>query len=370
MRKSFVVASVLLLLGCTQAQEAKQVVRAVQTQVASATPLADATVYSGEVRARFEADLGFRISGKITARLVDVGAVVRKGQPLARLDPSDNQMSADAARAAVSAARTDQQFAQAELERYRNLAEKNFVSKTVLDQKQATLDAARARLDQTEAQLALSRNQLAYTTLVSDQDGVVTAVNGEAGQVVAAGQPVVRVARTGEKEVLVSIPETRLASTRAAKSLLIRLWSEPDRTYKGALRELSPVADPATRTFAARVSILNAGPEVALGMTANVLLPGNSPGAGREAIVLPLTALYRKDDKAAVWVVEPKSGQVALKPVTVGHYRETGVEILQGVSAGDVVVTAGVNKLVAGQVVRVLAQAPSPSEATSAKASR
>ena len=368
MRKSFAVATALFLLGCTQAQESKQVLRAVQTQVASSTPVADATVYSGEVRARYEADLGFRVPGKITARLVDVGAVVRKGQPLARLDPSDNQMSSDAARAAVSAARTDHQFAQAELERYRGLAEKNFVSKTVLDQKQATLDAARARLEQAEAQLALSRNQLSYTTLVSDQDGIVTSVNGEAGQVVAAGQPVVRVARTGEKEVLVSIPETRLASTRTAKALLVRLLSDPDRTYKGVLRELSPVADPATRTFAARVSILGAGPEVALGMTANVLIPGSGAAAAKEAIVLPLTALYRKDDKAAVWIVDPKSGQVALKPVSVGTYRENGVEILQGVAAGDVVVTAGVNKLVPGQVVRLLAQAPA--QDNSAKAPR
>ena len=368
MRKSFIVTTAMLLLGCTQAQESKPVVRTVQTQVASAATLAEANVYSGEVRARSEADLGFRVAGKITARLVDVGAIVHKGQPLARLDPADNQMSADAARAAVSAARTDHQFAQAELERYRGLAEKNFVSKTVLDQKQATLDAARARLDQTEAQLALSRNQLGYTTLTSDQDGVVTAVSAETGQVVTAGQPVVRVARSGEKEVLISIPETRLASTRAAKSLLIRLLSDPDRTYKGTLRELSPVADPSTRTFAARVSILNAGPEVALGMTANVLFPGTAAAAAKEAIVLPLTALYRKDDKAAVWIVDPKSGVVTLKPVTVGQYRESGVEILQGVAAGDTVVTAGVNKLVAGQVVRVLAQAGT--DAASAKAPR
>ena len=352
----------VLLLGCTQAQESKQVVRAVQTQVAATASLPDATVYSGEVRARYETDLGFRVPGKISARLVDAGTAVRKGQALARLDPADNQSNADAARAAVSAARTDQQFASAELDRYRNLSEKNFVSRTALDQRQATFDAAKARLDQAEAQLALSRNQLGYTSLSADQDGVITAVMGEAGQVVSAGQPVMRLARLGEREVLISIPETRLAATRASKDVLVRMWADPARNYKGRLRELSPIADASTRTFAARIAIIDAGPEVALGMTANVLFPGYGKAAARDSILLPLTALYRKDDKTAVWVVDPGTQQVALKPVTVTQYRESGVEISNGIAAGETVVTAGVNKLVAGQFVRVLPATATPAQ--------
>lgn len=352
MRTPVTFAAALLLLGCTQAQESKQVVRSVQTQIATTSSLPDSNIYSGEVRARYETDLGFRVSGKMTARMVDVGAIVRKGQLLARLDATDNQSGTDAVQASVSAARAEHRLAAAELERYRSLADKNFVSQTALDQRQATLDAARARLDQAEAQLALSRNQLGYTSLMADQDGVITAVMGEAGQVISAGQPVIRLARLFEKEVLISIPETRLAATRAARDLLVRMWADPARTYKGKLRELSPVADASTRTFSARISIADAGPEVALGMTANVLFPGTRAEAN-EPIVLPLTAIFRANDKAAVWVVDPKTNQVALKHVTVAKYRENGAEILTGISAGEVVVTAGANKLVAGQVVRV-----------------
>jgi multidrug efflux system membrane fusion protein len=369
---SWLIGAAALLLGCTQAQEAKPVVRTVQTQVVAAASLPDGSVYSGEVRARHEADLGFRVPGKIAARLVDVGAIVRRGQVLARLDPADSQMGADAARAAVSAARTDHQFARTEFERYRSLAEKNFVSRTALDQRQATLDATKARLEQAEAQQAISHNQLGYTSLMADQDGVITAVMGEAGQVVAAGQAVVRLARQGEKEVLISIPETRLAATRSTQEVLVRLWADPARTYKGRLRELSPIADAGTRTFAARISVPGAGPEVALGMTANVLFPGEAKAGTRETILLPLTALYRpagqsvqggQADKPSVWVVDPKTGQVALKPVTVAQYRENGAEISAGLSLGETVVTAGVNKLVAGQVVRPLTpQPPAPAQ--------
>jgi len=369
---SWLIGAAALLLGCTQAQEAKPVVRTVQTQVVAAASLPDGSVYSGEVRARHETDLGFRVPGKIAARLVDVGAIVRRGQVLARLDPADNQMGADAARAAVSAARTEHQFARAEFERYRSLAEKNFVSRTALDQRQATLDASRARLEQAEAQQTISSNQLGYTSLMADQDGVITAVMGEAGQVVAAGQAVVRLARQGEKEVLISIPETRLAATRSTQEVLVRLWADPARTYKGRLRELSPIADAGTRTFAARISVPGAGPEVALGMTANVLFPGEAKAGTRETILLPLTALYRpagqsvqggQADKPSVWVVDPKTGQVALKPVTVAQYRENGAEISAGLALGETVVTAGVNKLVAGQVVRPLtSQTPAPAQ--------
>jgi len=382
---SWLIAAATLLLACTQAQESKPVVRAVQTQVVAATSLREGSVYSGEIRARHETDLGFRVPGKIAARLVDVGTSVRRGQVLARLDPADNQTSADAARAAVSGARTEYQFARAEFERYRSLAEKNFVSRTALDQRKAALDVASARLEQAEAQQSLSRNQLGYTSLIADQDGVITAVMGEAGQVVAAGQTVVRLARHGGKEVLISIPETRLAVTRATKEVMVRLWADPARTYKGRLRELSPIADAGTRTFAARISVLDAGAEVALGMTANVLFPvhAKTGAGGRETILLPLTALYRhagqsaqggqanQADNASVWVVDPKTGQVALKPVTVAQYRENGVEIAAGLAIGETVVTAGVNKLVAGQVVRPLtphsSSVPTPAQSAAAQ---
>ena len=338
-----------LLLGCTHAEDTPPPVRPVLAMTVASGNAADAAVYSGEVRARHEADLGFRIAGKLTARLVDLGAVVKQGQPLARIDPSDSQSSAEAARAAVTAAETDHRLAAAELERYRTLSDKGFVGKSVLDQRVAATDAARARMEQAQAQLALSRNQLGYTTLTASSNGVVTAVLAEAGQVVAAGQPVVRIARPEEREVLVSIPEARLASTRAARDIRIRLLSDPAKTYQGRLRELSPNADPLTRTFAARISIVGADAGVALGMTANVAFAGN----GGPAIQLPLAALSQADGKATVWVLDRGSMTVGPRTVTAGAFREDSVAVLAGLEPGETVVTAGVNKLVAGQKVRI-----------------
>ena len=351
----------LIAAGCSSGDKGDKtaVVRPVMAMTVGAGDSAAGAVYSGEIRARHEGDLGFRVPGKITARVVDVGTNVKKGQVLARLDPTDNQMNADASRAAVAAAKTDLQFASAELDRYKTLFEKNFVAKTVLEQKSATYDAAKSRLDQAESQAGITRNQVGYTTLVTDQDGVITAVLAEAGQVVGAGQPVMRLARPEEKEVLISIPETRLAATRAAKEVAVRLWANPEKIYRGHVREVAPSADAGTRTFATRVSIVGADATVALGMTANVLFPsgpattGNAAGKSAAAgFVIPLTALSREGDKTAVWIIDAKSNQVALRPVTVKQYREDGIVIGSGLAAGDLIAVAGVHKLVAGQTVR------------------
>jgi len=356
------VAAAALVSGCSSGNgaDAVPVVRPVMAQkVATAGAGGAATVYSGEVRARREGDLGFRVPGKIVARSVDVGAAVKKGQVLARLDPVDQQMNATAARAAVAAARTDLQLASAEYDRYKSLHEKNFVARTVLDQKSATLEAARSRLEQAEAQAAVSGNQVGYTTLVADQDGIVTAIMAEAGQVVAAGQPVMRLARPDEREVLISIPETRLAATKAARSVAVRLWADPSRLYAGRVRELAPSADPGTRTFAARVSILNADAAVNLGMTANVVFGDakDAAAAADSAVLVPLTALSRRGDQTAVWVIDAATSQVKQRTVSVRQYREDGILIGAGLQPGELIAVAGVHKLVEGQTVKpVLAE--------------
>ena len=359
-----------LLAGCSASNSADGVaqIRPVMAQRVGAASLAPASVYSGEVRARREADLGFRIAGKITARSVDMGASVKKGQVLARIDPTDSQMNAEAARAAVTAARTDFQFASAEYDRYKSLIEKNFVSRTVLDQKSAALESARARLEQAEAQSSVSRNQVGYTSLVADQDGVITAVLAEAGQVVAAGQPVLRLARPEEKEVLIAIPEARLAATRAAQAVMVRMWAAPDRVYQGRVRELAPSADPTTRTVAARIAIPDADGAVALGMTANVLFGNESGGAGAPdaPMLVPLTALYRDGEKTAVWVIDAKTSQVALRAVDVAQYREDGIVISRGLMPGEIIAVAGVHKLVAGQVVHPVLAGGGPDKTASA----
>lgn len=318
--------------------------------VGTVTPAeaAGQSVYTGEVRARHEADLGFRVGGKIVARLVDVGATVGPGQPLARLDPTDLQLNVAAVRAQVSAAEGDLTLAKAEVERYKALAERKFISQAALDARNTAFQAAAARLDQARAQLNVSSNQAGYATLASDRAGVVTAVLAEAGQVVGAGQPVLRVARPEEKEVLIHVPEGRLAELRAAPELMVTLPAAPALKMRGALRELAPTADPATRTYAARVRLLNVDPAARLGMTAQVALSaGQGPAAG---VKVPLSAVVERGQGPEVWVVA--QGKAQRRPVSVAEFREDGALLSGGVALGEQVVAVGAHKLAAGQAVK------------------
>jgi multidrug efflux system membrane fusion protein len=318
------------------------------------------------VRARHESDLAFRVGGKMVARHVDVGSVVRKGAALARLDPQDARLAVDAARSQLAAAEADHALAKAELDRYLELHAKNFVSKAVLDARETTFNTTKARLEQARAQLATARNQTAYTELAADADGVITAVLAEPGQVVAAGQPIVRLARPDEKEVVIHVPESRLAELREANQILVALWTQPEKPYAGRVREISPNADPVTRTFTVKVSVLEPDPSVRLGMTANVLLGERST---HQVVRLPLAAVVQEGGRTSVWVVDPGTRQVNPRPVEVGAYREDGVTVLSGLAAGEVVVAAGAHKLRAGETVRLapeleaaigVAQTPAP----------
>ena len=341
--------------GCGKNEQAAEVLRPVQSVRVKPGAGLDQAAYSGEVRARYESDLGFRIGGKIVSRLVDVGALVKKGQPLARLDPNDAALNAEGAKAQLAAAETDFGFANAELERYAGLLEKKFISQAVYEGKLNAFNSAKARLDQAHASYAVSRNQSGYTVLHADYDGVITAITAEAGQVVAAGQAVMRLARPEEKEVVISVPESRLAEIRKATQVSIALWADPEKFYRARIREISPNADAATRTFTAKVSVIDSNPAVALGMTAVVLL-GLAPVG--DVIMLPLTALTQDNGKPAVWVVDQQSRQVGLKQVQIAQYRENGAVISGGLKSGEIVVTAGVHKLLAGQKVQVLDEAP------------
>ncbi len=341
------------LAACGKPEAEAPAPRPVIAQVAGTKPAEGANVYSGEVRARYENDLAFRVGGKVVARFVDVGATVKKGESLARLDPQDAQLGVESARSQLAAAAADHVLAQAELERYRDLHARQYVSRAVLDARQSTFDTTKARLEQARAQAQVARNQSSYTTLVAESDGVITAVNVEAGQVVAAGQAVMRFARPEEKEVAISVPETRLGELRDANGIVIAVWAAPDRPYRGRVREIAPNADPATRTFAAKISFVEPDAAVRLGMTANVAIGDRATG---DVIALPLTALAEVDGKPAVWVVDPSTSRVNLRPVAIGAYREDGVTVRDGLRPGEVVVTAGVHKLVPGETVRVLSE--------------
>jgi RND family efflux transporter MFP subunit len=314
--------------------------------------------FAGEVRARSESALGFRVGGKITARLVDIGALVKVGTPLARIDASDLQLNSASIKSQMAAAQADWVQAEADYTRYRDLFEKKFVSAAEIDRRKATLDVAQARVAQAKAQLDVANNQSTYAVLAADRAGVITAVEADVGQVVAAGQTVVRLAREAEKEILITVPENRLPEVQAAQRIEVSLWAAQGKRYAGKVREVSPVADAVTRTYAVRIAVADADAEMRLGMTASVLL--QQPGAG-QAVVLPLSAVYQQGADTALWIVDSASDgtqTVKLAPVKVGVYRESTVTIVSGVKPGDRVVTAGVHKLTPGQRVRAAGDAP------------
>jgi RND family efflux transporter MFP subunit len=336
--------------GCGKQPEVSHEPRLVAVVKVSVVEISGERSYSGEVRARYETSLSFRVPGKIVARQVEVGGLVRKGDVLARLDPEDQHLNTKSAQSQLGAAQSEYEQSKSEVERYSDLYKQQFISKTEYDRRMSALEVAKARLEQAQAQLAVTRNQAAYTELRADGPGVVTAIQFEVGQVVAAGQGIIKIARTDDREVVINVPENRLVELGEAKDIAISLWANPSKLYRGKVREVSPVADAVTRTYAGKISVLDADPAINLGMTANVYLKGIKRVG---AAILPATALYQENGKPAVWVVDPSSQQVKLVPVSVGEYAEDQVTVLSGVQAGDIVVRAGVHKLFAGEKVRV-----------------
>ncbi len=340
----------LLLASCSRPVEKVEEIRPVRAMVVAAGTGKTIIELAGEIQPRYESQLGFRVGGKLIARKVEVGTLVKRGQVLMQLDPLDLQLAQSQAKAAVSATESTLALAKADLDRYRELRQKNFVSQALLDAKEAAYKSAIASHEQANAGLKVQSNQSSYSTLYADADGVITAVQAEVGQVVAAGTPVVKLARTAEKEVRVSIPEDQIEVLRQVTDLAVKTWANSNVAISGRLRELSPIADPATRTYTAKISLPRAGPEIRLGMTATVQFAAPAlPG-----IHLPMTALVNSKEGTAVWVVE--SGVVKLVPVQVASATGTEVLVAQGLSAGQSVVTAGVNQLRPGQKVSLLGQ--------------
>lgn len=341
----FPLVILLLLVACGEAPPPKSAEpRPVRTQIVGAGNTAqdtsahtDSSIYSGEVHARFETTLGFRIPGKIVTRLVDSGAVVKAGQALARIDSSDAALQADQARAQAA-------LAEAEVKRYRDLRAKNFVSQAALDARETTFKSA-------VAQAGLARNQSAYTTLTAERTGVVTAVLAEPGQVVAAGQPVLQLAPDGGREVLIALPETEVAQLAVGMPAEASLWSQGEGApvLRGKIREISPAADPMTRTYAARISLPTAPDRLPLGLSASVRFPRQIDGA---AIQIPMSAIIQQGKQPAVWVVGADH-TVTLKPVTLGSYGSNDwATVTAGLVPGERIVTAGANKIRPGEKVR------------------
>jgi RND family efflux transporter MFP subunit len=326
-------------------------------QVAEVAPGPGAIArYTGVIRARTESNLGFRVGGKIFERLVDPGDHVTLGQPLMRLDRTDYTLALNAARASVEAARAQMVKAKADEERSRKLVADGWTSRQTYDQNKGAADAAIAQFANAEAQASQIQNQAGYAELQADADGVVMEVPSYPGEVVAAGQTVVKLARDGAREAEVFLPEgsRRLAQGEATATL----YADGEATYPARLRELSATADPATRTYRARYILSGGGEAAPLGATVTLQL--KDVAAERAKLVeVPLAALFDQGQGPAVWRYDAASETVRAQAGRVARMGEERADVVAGLSPGDRIVALGAHLLKADQRVR-----PAPASLT------
>ena len=347
-------AAVLLLMvalavGCGSDEVAVETVRPVL--VTHPTSAADAQAsFAGDIRAREESPLSFRVGGKIVERHVDVGDHVRRGELLATLDAADLQARARAARARLAAAEAELGRARADQARFAALAEDQLVSRSALDAQNAAATAAQGQVDAARAELEVAGNQSGYSELRATADGVIAARHVEAGEVVAAGQAVYTLAGDGTREVAFAVPEGRVDAIRPGQAVQVELWSDPERRWPGRVREIAPMADPASRTFAARAVVEAPAGALELGQSARVHVDTNGD---REGLSVPLSALQRVgEDAVAVFVVDPATSTLKLQPVQVGAYGNERVPVTGGLDRQAWVVAAGGHLLREGQKVQ------------------
>lgn len=341
-------AATLVLAACSKPAPPEEPIRAVRVVTVGADHIQSNAEYAGEVRARVESRLGFRVAGKMIRRQAELGQRVKAGDVLAQLDPQDYKLSAEAAKAGLGAALTNRDLAAADYKRYKDLFEKNFISGAELERRDAALKSAQAQLDQAQAQSSGQGNQAAYTTLVADVSGVVTSVDAEPGQVVAAGTPVVRIAQDGPRDVVFSVPEDKIVLIKAGSAVEVKAWGSTT-PLKGVVREVAASTDPVTRTFAVKVS-MEAKDALALGTTVTV----NPKGLDRSAmqvIKLPTSAFFQDGGKAAVWVLDTAAMTVRSQPVQIATADGNDVVVVAGLTPGMQVVSAGVHVLSPGQKV-------------------
>lgn len=339
-------ASALLLSACGNGETVAPPPRPVVVENPQPLSGEGSEVFPGTVRAREEVDLAFRVPGKMLSRRVEAGDRVQAGAPLATLDPEDAQLNLQASEATVAAAAADMKLAESELTRHKDLLEKGFISKSVYDVRENTYRLAQARHQQAQSSLAVVRNQGRYNTLSADKPGLITAVLAEAGQVVAAGQPIFRFARSGEREVVIYVPEGRVESLKKA-TLSVALWARPDQRYAARLREINLQADRSTRTHEARVAIVEGGDDVQLGMSATVVMGAAVDG---QLFRVPLSAVGVQQEQAQLWTVDADS-RLKPVPVQVMRYIEGAAIVAGPLNVKMPIVTAGVHLMVAGQQV-------------------
>ena len=340
----------LVLQACSKPVPADEPVRAVKVFTVGLDAMQSGAEYAGEVRSRVESRLGFRVSGKLLRRNVELGQHVRAGELLAQLDPQDFKLAADGARAQVSAAATNRDLALADYKRYKDLREQNFISAAELERRDTALKAAQAQVEQAQAQLASLGNQTGYANLVADVAGVVTSVDAEPGQVLAAGTPVLRIAQDGARDVVFSVPEDKVGKLKVGSQVQVQAWAAEKRAT-ATVREVAASADPVTRTFTVKVAL--SGPETwPLGSTVTVL-PKALDRSGPPVLKLPTSALQHDGEKAAVWVLEKATMTVRLQPIVIATADGNEIVVAQGLEPGMLVVSVGAHVLNPGQKVTI-----------------
>ena len=342
------------LTGCGSDQEKTSKAQLVKTEVAGMGENGEAGNYAGVVKGRYETNMSFQVGGRITNRQVQLGDRVTAGQALMVIDARDVQQKSNQGDAQVAAAKAQLDLASSNLNRYSQLYAQQAVPASVLDQYQTAYEAAQASYYQATAVAQEGHNALGYTTLVAGSDGVVAAVNAEAGQVVAAGQPVLTLVQDAELEVEISIPENHLGDVTLGKNVEVTFWALKNQKATGVIREISPMADSISRTYKVRVAVAQPPAGMKLGMTANVSCSVDATSAGQSpsGIILPMSAIYQTGDQPQVWVVEPETKILQLKNVTVDNFGDNKVKVT-GIAVGDIVVVAGVHKLREGLKVRL-----------------
>ena len=354
-------AALVLLSACSKPAPPAEPIRSVKVMTVGASNFTSGYEFAGEVKAQVETRVGFRVGGKIIKRQVEPGQRVKAGQVLAQLDPQDYRLALDGARAQLQAAATNRDLADADYKRFVALKEQNFISGAELDRRGSVLKASQAQVDQAQAQLAVQSNQAAYAVLKADVSGIVTAVEAETGQVVAAGAGIVRIAADGARDVVFSVPEDKVAGIRLGMAVKVRGWAQGTQNSSdeqaaqmaGKVREVSASADPATRTFQVKLALDGAAPLLPLGATVYVLPEGLGGVQGLPVIKLPTSALWRDGNASAVWVLEPASMTVRAQAIQIATADGNDAVIAAGLQPGMQVVTAGVHVLSPGQKVTI-----------------
>lgn len=345
-----VACGVVLLGGCQEEQLTEPAVRPVRTVTVERRAVGVPVVLTGHIRARDEASLGFRLDGKVIERTVKAGDRVRAGQVIAKIDPQNQENVWRSAQADLASAQASLSQARANEARQKSLIERGFTTRVQFEAAQQQLEAAQALVDSARARLQTATDQVSYTELSSGVDGIVTAVGAETGEVVRAGQMVVRVAVENERDAVFDVPAQLIRA--APRDPVVEIWLADDPTIQtaGKVREVAPQADPTTRTYPVKVAIIDPPQGMRLGAT----VTGRVKLDSEQVIVVPGTALNNTGGAPAVWVVEPQSQTVSLRPVEVLRYDADSVYLSQGLQDGEIVVTAGVHALRPGQKVRLL----------------